>query len=128
MALSRAKIVFLLCFILAAVTLIIFNQSDVVHVKPKMKSVRCTPKTELNEQATPFQTKVKGFVMVPVGLQKTRKSNGAHPSNSPKPRIMEDVNKNESRSIKRNNSNSASKPRNKTSAPHTAKPKVFIIG
>ena len=128
MALSRAKIVFLLCFILAAVTLIIFNQSDVVHVKPKMKSVRCTPKTELNEQATPFQTKVKGFVMVPVGLQKTRKSNGAHPSNSPKPRIMEDVNKNESRSIKRNNSNSASKPRNKTSAPHKAKPKVFIIG
>ena len=128
MALSRAKIVFLLCFILAAVTLIIFNQSDVVHVKPKMKSVRCTPKTELNEQATPFQTKVKGFVMVPVGLQKTRKLNGAHPLNSPKPRIMEDVNKNESRSIKRNNSNSASKPRNKTSAPHTAKPKVFIIG
>ena len=128
MALSRAKIVFLLCFILAAVTLIIFNQSAVVHVKPKMKSVRCTPRTELNEQATPFQTKVKGFVMVPVGLQKTRKSNGAHPSNSPKPRIMEDVNKNESRSIKRNNSNSASKPRNKTSAPYTAKPKVFIIG
>ena len=128
MALSRAKIVFLLCFILATVTLIIFNQSDVVLVKPKMKSVRCTPKTELNEQATPFQTKVKGFVMVPVGLQKTRKLNGAHPLNSPKPRIMEDVNKNESRSIKRNNSNSASKPRNKTSAPHKAKPKVFIIG
>ena len=126
MALSRVKIVFLLCFILAAVTLIIFNQSDVVHVKPKMKSVRCTPKTELNEQATPFQTKVKGFVMVPVGLQKTRKSNGAHPSNSPKPRIMEDVNKNESRSIKRNYSNSASKPRNKTSAPYRAKPKVFL--
>ena len=128
MAFSSGKKVHLLVSILAAITIIIFSHSGILHLKLKMKSVHCIPKTEVNEQATPFQTKVKGFVMVPVGLQKTRKSNGAHPSNSPKPRIMEDVNKNESRSIKRNNSNSASKPRNKTSAPYTAKPKVFIIG
>lgn len=128
MAFSSGKKVHLLCSILAAIALIIFSHSGILHLKLKMKSVHCIPKTELNEQATPFQTKVKGFVMVPAGLQKTRKPNGAHPLNSPKPRIIEDVNKNESRSIKRNNSNSASKPRNKTSAPYTAKPKVFIIG
>ena len=128
MALSRAKIVFLLCFILAAVTFVIFNQSDILQLKPKMKSVLCKPKTELNEQATPFQTEVKGFIKVPADLQKTRETNGAHPSNSPKPRIIQDVNKNKSRFIKRNNSNRTSKPRNKTSAPYTTKPKVFIIG
>ena len=53
---------------------------------------------------------------VPAGLQKTRKPNGTHPLNSPEQGIMPDVNQNQSRSIKRNKSNKASKP------------KVFIIG
>ena len=55
MAFSRVKKVYLLCSILAAVTLIIFSYSDILHLKLKMKSVHCIPKTELNEQATPFQ-------------------------------------------------------------------------
>ena len=29
-----------------------------------MKSVHCIPKTEVNEQATPFQNEVEGFVKV----------------------------------------------------------------
>ena len=55
MAFSRGKKVYLLCSILAAVNIIIFSHSDILHLKPKMKSVHCIPKTELNEQATPFQ-------------------------------------------------------------------------
>ena len=62
--------------------------------------------------------KKKGFgPEIPAGLQKTRKPNGTNPLNSPKQGIMQDVNKSKLRSIKRNNSNKASKPRNKTIAP-----------
>ena len=53
MAFSRSKKVYLLCSILAAVNIIIFSHSDILHLKLKMKSVRGIP--ELNEQATPFQ-------------------------------------------------------------------------
>ena len=66
---------------------------------------------------------------VPAGLQKTRKPNGTHPLNSPKQGIMQDVNKSKLRSIKRNNSNRASKPRKQSLRNiYMAKPKVFIIG
>ena len=55
MVFSRSKKVYLLCSILAAVNIIMFSHSDILHLKLKMKSVHCIPKTELNEQATPFQ-------------------------------------------------------------------------
>ena len=64
MAFSSAKKVHLLVSILAAITLIIFSHSGILHLKLKMKSVHCIPKTELNEQATPFQNEVEGFVKV----------------------------------------------------------------
>ena len=64
MAFSSSKIVYLLCSTLAAVILIIFIHSDILHLKLKMKSVHRIPKTELNEQATPFQNEVEGFVKV----------------------------------------------------------------
>ena len=64
-ALPGTKIVVLLFFIsLTAVTLVIFSHSDILHLRPKIKSVLCTPKTELNEQATPCQNEVEGFVKV----------------------------------------------------------------
>ena len=45
-----------------------------------MKSVHCIPKTELNEQATPFQNEVEGFVKV-----KARRATGAlAPSTGPR--------------------------------------------
>ena len=64
MAFSSGKKVHLLVSILAAITLIIFSHSGILHLKLKMKSVHCIPKTELNEQATPFQNEVEGFVKV----------------------------------------------------------------
>ena len=64
MAFASGKIVHLLCSILAAVILIIFSHSGILHLKLKMKSVHRIPKTELNEQATPFQNEVEGFVKV----------------------------------------------------------------
>ena len=64
MSFSSSKKVHLLCSILAAVILIIFSHSGILHLKLKMKSVHRIPKTELNEQATPFQNDVEGFVKV----------------------------------------------------------------
>ena len=55
MAFSRDKKVLLLCSILTAINIIIVSHSDILHLKLKMKSVHCIPKTEFNEQATPFQ-------------------------------------------------------------------------
>ena len=66
MAFSSGKKVHLLCSILAAVILIIFSHSGILHLKLKMKSVHRIPKTELNEQATPFQDEAEGFVKVQV--------------------------------------------------------------
>ena len=64
MAFSSGKKVHLLCSILAAVILIIFSHSGILHLNLKMKSVYRILKTELNEQATPFQNEVEGFVKV----------------------------------------------------------------
>ena len=64
MAFSSGKKVHLLVSILAAITIIIFSHSGILHLKLKMKSVHCIPKTEVNEQATPFQNEVEGFVKV----------------------------------------------------------------
>ena len=66
----------------------------------------------------PAKKKKNGYgPEVPAGLQKTRKPNGTHPLNSPEQGIMPDVNQNQSKSIKGNNSNRASKPK-----------VIFIIG
>ena len=67
MALPRTQIVVLLCFIsLTTVTVVIFSHSDILHLRTKIKSVLSTPKTELNEQTTPCQNEVEGFVKVQV--------------------------------------------------------------
>ena len=66
MAFSSGKKVHLLVSILAAITLTIFSHSGILHLKLKMKSVHRIPNTELNEQATPFQDEVEGFVKVQV--------------------------------------------------------------
>ena len=64
MALPRTKVVVFLCIIsVTAVTLVIFSHSVILRLKPKIESVLCTP-TELNEQATPCQNEVEGFVKV----------------------------------------------------------------
>ena len=83
MAFSSGKKVHLLVSILAAITLIIFSHSGILHLKLKMKSVHCIPKTELNEQATPFQDEVEGFVKVQV-RREGGKTGALAPSTGPR--------------------------------------------
>ena len=82
MAFSSGKKVHLLVSILAAITLIIFSHSGILHLKLKMKSVHCIPKTELNEQATPFQNEVEGFVKVQARREGVRLVR-SHPPQAP---------------------------------------------
>ena len=73
MALPGTKAVVFLCFIsVIAVTLVIFSHSDILRLQPKIKGILCTPKTELNGQATPCQNEVEGFVKVQARKREVR--------------------------------------------------------
>ena len=90
MAFSSGKKVHLLVSILAAITLIIFSHSGILHLKLKMKSVHCIPKTELNEQATPFQDEVEGFVKVQARREGGIRLVRSHPPQAPEVHLFID--------------------------------------